>query len=173
MQSAGLLVLRVGVGLAMIYGHGWGKLMNFTDLYDRFPDPIGLGSGLSLGLVTFAEVFCAALLIVGLFSRVAVIPLIIDMAVAFFIVHGGQAFDQKEPSLLFLISFVTLLITGPGWYSLDNLRKRGKRKKKAALSSGATGAGSLTSAPIPEAYEIPSMPTSGSGSSGSSGSSAS
>jgi putative oxidoreductase len=136
MQSAGLLLLRVGVGFAMVRGHGWGKVMDWSSLFDRFPDPIGLGSGVTLGLVIFAEVVCAVLIMTGLFTRLATIPLIIDMAVAFFIVHNGEAWVQREPSLLFLIPFVTLLITGPGWYSLDNIRKRFRKSRKAkALSS--------------------------------------
>ena len=39
-RSIGLLVLRLGVGLMMLTAHGWGKLAGFSDLADRFPDPL-------------------------------------------------------------------------------------------------------------------------------------
>ncbi len=140
MQSVGLLVLRVGVGFAMLRGHGIGKV---TELFSEpwsFPDPLGLGSEVSLGLVVFAEVICAVLLMLGLFTRIAAIPLVIDMLVAFLLFHAGEDWIQREPSFLFLIPFLTLMITGPGWYSLDNIRKRMKRnrKKKALASSGSS-----------------------------------
>ena len=85
----------------------------------QFADPVGLGSGTSLYLVTFAEVICSCLLIVGLFCRLALIPLIIDMAIAFFIVHKGDALAMKEPALLYLGMFFTLFLIGPGKFSLD------------------------------------------------------
>lgn len=141
MQSLGLLLLRVGVAGVMLYGHGLPKLLKWGELYDRFSDPIGIGSMPTLALVVAAEVICSVLVALGLFSRVALIPLVIDMVVAFFVVHDGAAFQQRELALLFLIPFVTLLVTGPGWYSLDNIRKRRKSKRKAggpdaALSQG-------------------------------------
>ena len=50
-----LLVLRLFFGLAMVYGHGWGKLMRFFGEDPlRFGDPIGIGPVPSLVLVTLA-----------------------------------------------------------------------------------------------------------------------
>lgn len=120
--DVGLLALRVVAGAFMIYGHGWGKMMRlFGGEEISFADPFGLGPVASLSLAVFAEVVCALLLILGLFNRWANIPLIITMAVAAFIQHGDDPFSRKEKALLFLIIFVTLLLTGPGKYSLDTL----------------------------------------------------
>lgn len=99
--------------------HGLPKLQKILAGNYQFADPIGLGPELSLILVTFAEVICAILIIVGLLTKLAAIPLIIDMAVAFFIVHQADPFGDKEITLIFLGMFLALLFTGPGRYSLD------------------------------------------------------
>ncbi len=116
--SLGLLVLRLGFGGLMLT-HGIPKLMNYSTLASQFPDPIGMGSQISLLLAIGAEVGCSLLLILGLFTRLATLPLIITMLVAALIVHGADPFAKKEAALTFLISYVTLLMTGPGRYALD------------------------------------------------------
>lgn len=129
MQSIALLVIRVGFGSLMLYSHGWSKVMNFGDMADRFANPIGIGSELSLVLVIFAEVVCALLIVFGLFTRLAAVPLIIEMLVLVFIVHVGDPWGRIEMPLLFLTAFAALFIAGGGWYSLDNIRKRRKRSR--------------------------------------------
>ena len=126
MPSAGLLILRLAFGGFMLFGHGWGKLTSFNDAAGNFPDPLGIGSGLSLGLAVFAEVVCAALVMLGLATRLAVVPLAITMAVAALIVHGTDPFAGKELALCYLAAYVLLFFTGAGSLSLDALfGKRG------------------------------------------------
>lgn len=86
----------------------------------KFGNPLGLGEIPSLYLSTFAEFLCAILVIIGLYTRLALIPLMINMSVAFFIVHSADAFGIKELALLFLGMFIVLFLTGPGRYSVDN-----------------------------------------------------
>lgn len=115
-----LLLLRVTFGGAMLYGHGWGKLLRLVgDDPIKFADPLGIGPVASLGLAVFAEVFCAALIVLGLFTRWAAIPLIITMFVAAFYVHLADPFSKMEKAILYLIPYVSLLVAGGGWYSLD------------------------------------------------------
>ena len=70
-------------------------------------------------MVVFAEVVCAFALIFGILQRIVLIPMIITMCTAFFVVHGGDAFSIKELSFIYLIVFAVLYITGPGKYSFD------------------------------------------------------
>lgn len=118
-RDFGLLILRLGIGGLMLGAHGWSKLQNYSNLVDKFPDPIGVGSQMSLILAIGAEVGCAALLIVGLAARLATIPLITTMVVAAFIVHADDPFKKQEFALVYLIPFVTLFFTGPGRFSAD------------------------------------------------------
>ena len=119
--SLGLLVLRVGTGVLLLYGHGWGKLVDFGSKAGKFADPIGLGSELSLALVVFAEVVCASLLVAGLWTRVAAVPIIMFMLVAVFAQHAGDPWAKKELGLLYLVPALTLALTGAGIFSLDSV----------------------------------------------------
>ena len=119
--SFALLVLRIGAGSLMMINHGLDKLMHFAQKAPRFADPFHIGSTTSLSMVVFAEFFCAAFIILGLFTRLATIPLIIAMSVALFFAHKGEFFGKGESAGLFLVCFIALLFTGPGKVSLDRL----------------------------------------------------
>ena len=119
--AVSLLILRIGAGLMMSTAHGWGKLTSFSERAAQFSDPIGLGSSLSMGLAIFAEFFCSMALILGLFTRAAVIPLMFTMLVAVLIVHADDPFGRKELALLYLLPYITVLLCGPGRFSLDRL----------------------------------------------------
>jgi len=123
-----LLFLRIGIGGLMLT-HGIPKMMMlFGGEPIIFGDPIGLGVETSLTLAVFAEFICSILILIGLGTRLAAIPLALTMAVAFFIVHAADPFQRKELALLYLIVFLFLFLTGSGKYSLDHyILKRKKR----------------------------------------------
>lgn len=116
-----LLVLRVAAGSLMLVKHGFDKLTHFSQYAPKFADPFHIGSTPSLALVVFAEFFCAAFIIIGLFTRLATLPLIVAMSVALFSANKGDFFGKGELAGLFFACFVTLLFTGPGKVSLDRL----------------------------------------------------
>ena len=118
--SLGLLILRVLVGITMLT-HGLAKLTSFSELSATFPDPIGLGSTLSLILIIGAEVGCSLFVIVGALTRLATIPLMFSMLVVLFVVHASDPFQVKELPLLYLGIYILLYFTGAGRISLDSL----------------------------------------------------
>ncbi|MGK7397846.1 MAG: DoxX family protein [Candidatus Cyclobacteriaceae bacterium M3_2C_046] len=122
--NIGILIGRIAIGIFMIIGHGWPKLINFEKRFNSFADPIGLGSEASYVLTVFAEFLCSILLAAGLYTRLAAIPLIINMAVAAFIVHGPDPWSKKEMAVLYLTFYILLLFTGPGRYSLDHMYRK-------------------------------------------------
>lgn len=122
-RSIGLLVLRLGVGLMMLLAHGWGKLVGFSDLAEKFPDPLGIGPTTTLVLAIFAEVVCALLIVVGLGTRFAAVPLLVTMLVAAFVVHADDPWARQEFALLYAIPFLTLVFTGGGRFALDSVVK--------------------------------------------------
>ena len=113
-----LLILRFVSGV-FIMTHGIPKVSKIFSGDLGFADPIGLGPETSLVLTAFAEVICGFLVVIGLGTRWATIPLIITMAVAGLIHHAADPFGGKEKPLLFLLIFVVLLLTGGGRHSLD------------------------------------------------------
>jgi len=118
LASFALLVLRASLGLMML-SHGWPKVLSFFDNPGSFPDPIHIGPALSHGLTAFAEFFCAILVVIGLGTRWAAVPLIFAMAVVSFVIHGKEPFSEREMSMLYLAGFTAIMILGAGSYSLD------------------------------------------------------
>ena len=116
----GLLILRFAAGGVMAFAHGWPKMERILAGNWKFGNPIGVGEEASLVLTVFAELACGVLVAMGLFTRAALVPLIVTMAVAVFIVHGSDPFADKEHALLFLIPYLTLFFTGPGKWSFDS-----------------------------------------------------
>ncbi len=127
--SAGLLVLRLGVGAMMAFGHGWGKLTTFADKMDQFPDPLGVGSSTSLAMAVGAEFFCSLALMAGFLTRLAAVPLIVTMTVAAVVIHGADPWSTKELAVLYLLSYTVLLLCGPGRFSVDWMLMRGAGRK--------------------------------------------
>ena len=142
--SIGLLILRLGTA-GYLATHGWGKLqMLLAGQHVMCGDPIGIGSKLSLVLVVFAEFVCALLVLVGAVTRLASIPVVINMCVAAFVAHGSdpwtmskaaelffsgasKSWASKQPALMFATVFLALIFTGAGLYSVDGLLA--KRRK--------------------------------------------
>jgi putative oxidoreductase len=128
--AAGLLVLRVAVGGFMLV-HGWQKLTAFNELADVFPDPIGMGSQLSLIAAIGAEVGCSLLLVVGLATRLAALPLAFTMIIALLVVHGADPWQKKELAAIYLSIYVAIGLMGPGRFSLDAIVKSKCDKRSA------------------------------------------
>lgn len=120
----GLLALRLTAGGTLLLQHGWPKLMKFAELSGSFSDPLGVGSFLSLVLILLAEVLCAALVALGLWTRLTTIPPIIGMAVVVFLQNADGTFKQQELGFLYLMAFACIFLLGSGRFSLDRLSFR-------------------------------------------------
>jgi putative oxidoreductase len=115
---AALLMRLVFCGL-MAYNHGLMKISLFSESPESFPDPLGIGSHATYILAIFAEAVCAGLVLLGLFTRLALLPLLVTMAVAAFNVNWDNSLPEKELPLLYLSVYVAIWLLGPGRFSLD------------------------------------------------------
>ncbi len=119
-EDISLLLLRITFGGLMFLHHGLGKFHRFFSGEEvKFVDFLGLGPKLSLGLAAFAEAGCALLVVLGLFTRLASIPLVITMIVGLAIAHANDPFRKWEMALLYAIVFLVLFLKGAGKYSID------------------------------------------------------
>ncbi|MBS1492024.1 MAG: DoxX family protein [Bacteroidetes bacterium] len=132
-----LLIIRIAVGSFML-SHGIPKLMKFFSTGDiTFSDPLGVGTIPSLIMAISAEVFCSIFVILGLGTRIAVIPLIITMLVAVKFVHANDPFGKKELALMYLTVYLLLIVAGSGKYSFDQWLLN-RQKKDDALNNANT-----------------------------------
>lgn len=129
LSDLGPLALRLGLGI--VFGlHGWQKLTEgpaagFGGMLT------GLGVVAPEGtawLVTFAELGGAVLLLAGLFTRLATLPLIATMIGAIILVKADLGIiagpDAPMPGaeldIALLAGLVALLLVGPGRFSADH-----------------------------------------------------
>lgn len=132
MDWAALLMRLVFCGL-MVYNHGLIKITLFSESPESFSDPLGIGASASYYLVVFAEAICSGLVLLGLFTRLALLPLLGTMAVAIFSVNWENPLTDKELPLLYFSVYVAIWLLGPGRFSLD-WRLFGKENAAAFLS---------------------------------------
>ncbi len=119
--SVGVLLLRVGLGGAMLT-HGVQKFkVILNGGADKWLDPIGIGAANSLYLATFSELCCSVMLILGFFTRTSSVFLAFTMFVAGFIFLKNAVWSDRELAVVFMLGFVSLAILGGGNYSLSNL----------------------------------------------------
>ena len=128
-----ILFIRLFFG-ALFFMHGLDKMTNFSVLSENYPSVFGLGSYTTLMVTIFCEFACSMFLMVGLMTRIVLIPMVVAMAVAFFDIHDGMM-PEGELALIFLIVFLVLFMTGPGCFSVDYLIDRKVRKDAEELST--------------------------------------
>lgn len=131
MQCLLLLALRLYFGITLAFA-GLGKLNNLertVGFFEKLAIPAPYWNAIAAGSI---ELICGALLALGLFSRIAAIPVIIVMCVAYCTAHPeelGLLFAEPSkflaaPPFLYLLTALLVLLFGPGRISLDFLCKR-------------------------------------------------
>jgi putative oxidoreductase len=120
------LALRLGFGFFMVFGHGLPKLQMLFSGNIMFLGLFGLSPTVSLVLAVMSEFLAALLVLIGLKTRLASIPVILTMVLAAFYVHlsdplfmANASGGSKEVALLFLFGFLGTFLLGSGKYSLD------------------------------------------------------
>lgn len=116
--NVAILIVRIIVAIMMLT-HGGPKFMRLLDGNLKFGDPLGIGSELSFLLVVFAEFFCSILVIIGLGTRLASIPLLFTMMVALFVAHAADPIFDHLNILAYMATYILLFFTGSGKYSID------------------------------------------------------
>lgn len=139
LASTGVLILRASIGLMMFCGHGLAKFQNFDKLKDAWAVPAiwplsYMSPPVSLMATIGAELFAAALIVVGIATRPAAFVLGFAMCVAAFQVSGEKWFlpaaGAKEPAVLYLIACFAIIITGAGQWSMDAFVQTEKRRRR-------------------------------------------
>jgi putative oxidoreductase len=122
-RDFGLLILRVGLGAMFIAVHGWPKMVGGPERWEA----LGTSAGLPLlpvawgFLAAFAETVGALFLLLGFFTRYALVLLIVTMVMATsFHLGRGDGLKGSAHAIEMGIVFIALFLTGPGKYSIDS-----------------------------------------------------
>jgi len=120
LQPLGILLLRAAVGVIFVY-HGYPKLLRQGAGMQGFFVQHGLPAYF-VYVAGILELFGGALLILGLFARVAGLLLALEMAVAIWRVHsagGITAVHNYEFPLALATAAFAIATVGAGTISLD------------------------------------------------------
>lgn len=113
-------ILRIVAGLIFLE-HGSQKLLGFPDGERAFVDAFTLSWWAGL-----LELILGALIVVGLFTRLAAFIASGEMAFAYWLAHAPQNFfpvnNGGDAAILYCFVFLFLVFAGPGKWSLDGLR---------------------------------------------------
>ncbi len=120
-------ISRLIAGSLMLV-HGFPKLSHIINGDFSFGNPIGIGEIPSLFLATGAEVGCSVFLMMGLYTRWAILPLIFTMLVIIFrvLLPLNAPWERIESATYFLILYILIFILGSGKFSLDYKLKKKK-----------------------------------------------
>ncbi|HYX22210.1 MAG TPA: DoxX family protein [Thermoanaerobaculia bacterium] len=120
-------VARLTIGLVFLQT-GWGKVHNIQKVVGFFTD-LGIPAPeLQARLAASAELACGALILIGLFTRVATLPLIVTMTVAILTAKRGDIHELTDllgmEEYLFIVALLWLGAYGAGPLSFDALLAR-------------------------------------------------
>ncbi|WP_394558886.1 DoxX family protein [Aquipseudomonas alcaligenes] len=127
----GLLLLRVGAALMLLLVHGLPKALDWSGELQRIEDPLGLGATLTLSLALFAEVLCPLLLILGIYARLACLPVLAVLLVSLLLVHPEWSLEQGQFAWLLLVLYAGLAVSGPGPLVATRLLPQGGLRQAA------------------------------------------
>jgi putative oxidoreductase len=121
------LLGRLAVGLLFV-STGWGKVHDIPKV-THFFQTLGIPApGFNAILVGYSELICGSLLVVGLCTRLATIPLMVSMVIAILTAKLGElhgifdlvGFDE----FTYLVVLAMIAVIGPGAVSLDRVLAR-------------------------------------------------
>jgi putative oxidoreductase len=120
----GPTLARLTVGLVFI-GTGWGKLHTLSDVTDYFAS-LGIPApGFNARLAATTEFVGGLLVLVGLGTRIAVLPMAFTMVVAILTAKRGDIHGLTDlvgfEEWSYLVLFVWLAVAGAGPLSLDRV----------------------------------------------------
>jgi len=121
--DAGLLVLRITTMLPLFLKHGLEKIINFSAMAQKFPDPLHLGMLPTLIIAFIADAICSVLVMLGVATRWAALYILGNLLVAWAVYRGFLFWSRQnwhgEMTVIYIAAALTILITGPGKYSVD------------------------------------------------------
>jgi len=114
-----LLFFRVAVSIELMVAHGLKKLGVGVLQAEQIPNPLHLPEMLNNGFAVAANLVFPLFIIIGLLTRLAILPVLAVTLTGYFILHWNDSLLEKDTPFMYSVSYLLLIILGPGKYSLD------------------------------------------------------
>lgn len=118
-NNVALLVFRVLLAIELFRVHGMKKFRVEDGQKEHVPNPLHLPEKLNGLVATFSDTVIPFFIILGLGTRLAVLPTIGVTAIGYFVVHKNDSLEVRDVPFMYTLSLLLLLALGAGTYSLD------------------------------------------------------
>lgn len=118
-NDVALLIFRVLLGIELFRVHGLKKFRLANGKKEVVPNPLGLPDKMNALVATFSDTVVPFLIILGLGTRLAVLPTIGVTAIGYFVVHRKDSLEVRDVPFMYTLSLLLILALGAGRYSLD------------------------------------------------------
>ena len=118
-NDAAFLVFRILLGIELFRVHGLKKFRLENGKKEVVPNPLGLPDKMNALVASLADTVVPFLIILGLGTRLAVLPTIGVTAIGYFVVHRKDSLEIRDVPYMYTLSLLLILALGAGKYSLD------------------------------------------------------
>lgn len=118
-NNAALLVFRILLAVELFRVHGMKKFRVENGQKEHVPNPLHLPEKLNGLVATFSDTVVPFFIILGLGTRLAVLPTIGVTAIGYFVVHKNDSLEVRDVPYMYTLSLLLILALGAGKYSLD------------------------------------------------------
>lgn len=115
-----LLIFRILLGLELFRVHGMKKFRVQNGEREHVPNPLGLPDKLNGLVATFSDTVVPFLLMLGVGTRLVILPTIGVTAIGYFVVHRRDSVEVRDVPYMYTLSFLFVLALGAGTISLDH-----------------------------------------------------
>lgn len=116
-----MFAFRILLAVELFRVHGMKKFRGNDGKPEVVPNPLGLPQAINNLVATLSDTVVPLMVILGLCTRVAVLPTIGVTTVGYFVVHRHDSIEVRDVPYVYTICFLLLLATGPGSISFDQL----------------------------------------------------
>lgn len=119
LNNGAILIFRVLLAVELFRVHGMKKFRVENGQKEHVPNPLHLHEKLNGLVATFSDTIVPFLIILGIGTRLAVLPTIGVTAIGYFVVHKNDSPEVRDVPYMYTLSLLLLLALGAGTYSLD------------------------------------------------------
>lgn len=119
-NNVALFIFRVLLAIELFRVHGMKKFRLQNGEKEHVPNPLHLPEKLNGLVATFSDTIVPILIIMGIGTRLAVLPTIGVTAIGYFVVHRNDSAEVRDVPYMYTLTLLFLLALGAGTYSLDH-----------------------------------------------------
>ena len=114
-----MLIFRVALSLELMVVHGFKKIGIHVAEAEKVPNPLHLPEIINNAFAISANLIFPVLVILGLFTRIAILPILAVTLTGYFVLHWNDALLIKDTPFMYSLSYLLIMVLGPGRYSVD------------------------------------------------------